>query len=348
MTPTGISPTSPAWTPDGREIVFSDGYYFDPGLSRIAMPWLGTGVGKEESLGVPGAFVTTSLLGPRLVYAAALQDTNVWEIRLSNKGEIPARVNLLSSTRMDTGAQYSPDGKRIAFLSQRSGSAEIWVCDRDGRNPIQLTSYGDAASPRWSPDGTQIVFLARFKGLEKIYVIRPNGGEARQITTGLGRDHVPSWSLDGRFVYFRSSRSGANEVWKVPAGGGTEVQVTKNGGELALEAHDGTLYYSKHSGDGWSLWKLPTGGDETEVLPSVFPMTNIYVTGKGVYFTPHPNPDGSTSVQLLRFADGQVETIAALPKPIWFGLSVAPDDRAILYTQVDHEESNLMLVERWR
>ena len=77
-------------------------------------------------------------------------------------------------------------------------------------------------------------------------------------------------------------------------------------------------------------------------------MTNFYVTAKGVYFTPHAQPDGSTAVQLLRFADNKVETIAPLARPIWFGLSVSPDQRSILYTQVDHEESNLMLVERLR
>jgi hypothetical protein len=50
-------------------------------------------------------------------------------------------------------------------------------------------------------------------------------------------------------------------------------------------------------------------------------------------------------VQLFRFADNKDETIVPLASPIWFGVSVAPDERSILYTQVDHEESNLMLVE---
>jgi len=133
----------------------------------------------------------------------------------------------------------------------------------------------------------------------------------------------------------------------VPASGGPEVQVTKTGGDLALEAPDGTLYYTRQAGDDWSLWRL-SGGEEIQVLPSVSPITNIFVTAKGVYFTPHARPDGSTAVNLLRFADGKVEAIAEISKPIWFGLSVSPDERSILYTQVDHEESNLMLVDHWR
>ena len=347
LTPDGISAASPAWTPDGREIVFSDGYYFDPGLNRLTLPWLGIGTARQESLRLPGAFVTTSLLAQRLVYASTLLDTNVWEIRLSGKAGDSSAVILLSSTRLDSGGQYSPDGKRIAYLSQRSGSAEVWVCDRDGKNAFQLTSFGDTGGPRWSPDGTEIAFLARFKGLEKIYVVRSNGGAPRQLTTGPGRDHIPSWSLDGRFIYFRSSRSGDYEVWKVPAAGGPEVQVTRSGGELALESPQGVLYYSKRSGDDWSLWKRSPDGEESQVLPSITFQTNFYVTSTGVYYTPHL-PDGGTAVDLLRFADGKIETIAALPKPIWFGLSVAPDERSILYSQIDREESTLMLVDRFR
>ena len=338
----GISPTSPAWMSDS-EVVYSDGYYFDPVLKRLTLPWLGAGAGKIELLGLSGAFVSSSR--QKIIYAASTFDTNTWEIQLPGTGANLQARNLIDSTRMDTGAQYSPDGKRIAFLSARSGSGEIWVCDRDGGKAIQLTSFGDAAAPRWSPDGTQIVFLARYKGLEKIYVIRSSGGEPRQLTTGPGRDHIPSWSLDGRFIYFRSSRGGDNQVWKVPAGGGPEARVTKAGGDLALESHDGNLYFSKRSGDGWSLWKLAPSGEESQLLPSVYPMTNFYVSRNGVYFTPHPRPDGSTTIELYRFATGKVETVATISKPIWFGLSVTADDSAILYTQIDHEESNLMLAE---
>jgi hypothetical protein len=64
-------------------------------------------------------------------------------------------------------------------------------------------------------------------------------------------------------------------------------------------------------------------------------MTNFYVTAKGVYFKAPRPADGSTAVQLFRFADNKVETIVPLASPIWFGVSVAPDERSILYTQVE-------------
>jgi serine/threonine protein kinase len=159
LTPGGISSASPAWTADGREIVYSDGYYFEPRLKRLTLPWLGIGAARQQSLLLPGAFVTTSSLAGKLVYVSTLLDTNVWELRLSGKAESPTAVSLLSSTRLDSGGQYSPDGKRIAYLSQRSGSAEVWVCDRDGRNASQLTSFGDTGGRGGPPTGRRLFSL---------------------------------------------------------------------------------------------------------------------------------------------------------------------------------------------
>ena len=134
----------------------------------------------------------------------------------------------------------------------------------------------------------------------------------------------------------------------MPAEGGPEVQVTRNGGDLGIEAPDGTLYYTRQEGDDVGVWKLLPGGRSEQVLPSCFLITNLDVTATGIYVTPRPKADGSTTVQRVRFADGKVETVAELPSAIWFGLSVSPDERTILYSQVDRVESNLMLVDRLR
>lgn len=345
LTPDATSAASPTFLPEGRQVLFSDGNYYEPVLTRIALPRLGTGGGKQETLGIAGDLLTVAASTPRLVYAASRIDSNIWEVQFGGGEPKLVELNLLSSTKVDSGAQYSPDGKRIAFHSQRSGNPEVWVADRDGRNAQQLTFLGDSAAPRWSPDGSQIVFVARHEGTEKIYVIPVGGGKPRQITTGPGRDHTPNWSRDGRFVYFRSSRSGTTQMWKVPAAGGAEVQVTKSGGDVAMEAPDGTLYYTRQVGGDCSIWKLGRNGQEAAVLPSTYPMTNLFVTATAVWFTPRAGADGGTSLQRMRLSDGKVEIMARLPKQVWFGLSVSPDERSVLFAQVDHLESNLMMME---
>jgi dipeptidyl aminopeptidase/acylaminoacyl peptidase len=84
--------------------------------------------------------------------------------------------------------QFSPDGKRIAYTSDRSGNYEIWVATGDGQTPVQLTNFGGALTgmPRWSPDGTQIAFDSRPEGHSSIYVIGVDG----TIYAALQRTHM--------------------------------------------------------------------------------------------------------------------------------------------------------------
>ncbi len=153
--------------------------------------------------------------------------------------ELPAQGNgagrpspLIASTFQDDAPQYSPDGNRIAFSSRRSGSCEIWVCDRQGRSPVQLTRFGGPlpGSPRWSPDGKEIAFDARKEGNADIYVMDADGGRLRRLTVDETQEFMPSWSRDGRWLYFASNRTGTLQIWKMPASGGPPVQITKQGG----------------------------------------------------------------------------------------------------------------------
>jgi eukaryotic-like serine/threonine-protein kinase len=81
---------------------------------------------------------------PRLAYVRSLRDINIWRVETSAPGA-PASappVISISSTRIDCTPHLSPDGHRMAFLSDRSGSGEIWLADLDGSNAVQLTSMG--------------------------------------------------------------------------------------------------------------------------------------------------------------------------------------------------------------
>jgi TolB protein len=91
--------------------------------------------------------------------------------------------------------QFSPDGKRIVFASQRSGAWEIWVCNSDGSGPVQLTFFQgpNVTTPRWSPDGGQIAFDSD-AGAEQefdIWVIDANGGKPVRMTTHPANDGNP-------------------------------------------------------------------------------------------------------------------------------------------------------------
>ena len=95
--------------------------------------------------------------------------------------------DFLSSTLDDRNAQFSPDGKKIAFESRRLGKdTQIWVANSDGTNPAPLTegAEGVGGSPRWSPDSRSIVFDGQEPdGRRAIYVVDAEGGRPRLLTT---------------------------------------------------------------------------------------------------------------------------------------------------------------------
>ena len=239
-----------AWTADGRELVFSTSASGGAPESSSSLWRVSASGGTPERLTVGGDNAANPAIasrGNRLAYEQRSQTINIWQIEVPTAKE-PSRsaTKLIASTRVDACPQFSPDGTRIAFCSDRTGSDEIWVSDAAGSNLVQLTSLGGpmAGTSRWSPDGRRIAF----DGDWGIHVIDVDGGRSRRVASDtLGV--VPSWSRDGRWIYFASTRTGRSEVWKVPAAGGQAVQITKRGGFAAFESQDGkSLYYAKGIG----------------------------------------------------------------------------------------------------
>jgi Tol biopolymer transport system component/DNA-binding winged helix-turn-helix (wHTH) protein len=346
----------PTWTPNGREIIFSSGIasWFDSSLWKVPA----SGAGEPEQLlqfsGRAVSCPTISRSGNRLAYQRAVWDPNIWRLSLSGPGVAAAPpARFIASTRFEAVAEYSPDGKRIAFESDRSGVQSIWVSDADGSNAVDLLPGVGAVSgsPHWSPDGQRIAFDCDMEGKRTydIYAIRASGGKPIRLTTDSADDVAPSWSRDGKWVYFTSIRTGRYEVWKVSAGGGEAVQVTRNGGGPAFESPDGkSIYYTK--GDvptPTGLWNMPvSGGEESQVLPSVV-WRAFFLVNDGIYFIPESGADRKFSIQFLNIATGKVKTVAPISSPME-GLSVSPDGRSLLFSQNDEAGSDLMLVENFR
>jgi Tol biopolymer transport system component/DNA-binding winged helix-turn-helix (wHTH) protein len=345
--------TEPAWWPDGNSILFASGAsHSNKALWQMAIRGPGRQPGEPERLpfGGDSYFLTPAISRQgRVVYMQTALAAHIWRLELG--GNHRAEKLPMNSSRLDHVPQYSPDGKRIAFASNRSGSHEIWVCEADGSNAVKLTSFGGpyVAVPTWSPDGRRIAFDARLDGISQIHIVSTDGGKPELLRGTQNQHGTPSWSRDGKWVYFFSNRSGKNQVWKAPAGGGDPLLVTKQGGTYGVESPDGKFVYYLRSWEGSTteLWRVPVeGGEEIRIIESVAPQF-FAVVARGIYFFPGGN---NPAVRCFNFATRKIETVAKVEEEIMYGLSVSPDSRWLLYTARgnEHYESDLMLVEKFR
>lgn len=214
---------------------------------------------------------------------------------------------MIASTRLDFSPRLSPDERSIVFVSDRTGSFQLWRASADGSNPVQLTnySYEYPGSARWSPDGSRIAFDLRADSGRAIFVLDTVSGIARQWTPWREGSR-PSWSRDGRWIYY-GDRAPDNhfEIWRIPAASPGEPQrLTTSGGSDPTDSLDGeTIYYVRGHGD---LWSIPSeGGAPVQVRP-----TGIYggwfsVTARGIFFAD------------LYAAGAPALSTPKSPKPIW-------------------------------
>ena len=334
-----------AWTPDGNEVVFASSRDGDQTLWRISASG-----GTPERLPAVGAFASQPAIashGQRAAFVRSTIRKSFWRLDLSAQGLRRPPVRLVMSSRNDGGPMLSPDGRHIAFTSNRSGSSEVWVCDSQGANAVQLTSLGFARNPYWSPDSRNIVFEARPGDRNFLSVIAAGGGARRQLTFDEG--YYPSWSRDGRWIYFYARTSGAIETWRILAEGGNGIQLTKRGGGPGIESADGKYFYYHKSQE---IWKVPVeGGEETLVTSEQTNFMNMWALGcQGIYFTEPRAAKHQMILKLFRFESGQSSQIAVLDQPFpgsGTRLSLPADARWLLYDQFDRDESDIMLIENF-
>jgi hypothetical protein len=217
--------TAPAWSPDGRRIVFVSDR--DGNKEIYAMNADGSkpmNLTRHESDDWTPAW---SPDGTEIAFAS-MRDGN-WEIYVMwADGAAPLR--LTNDPASDFAPAWSPDGRRIAFCSNRDGNYDIYVMDRDGNNLKRLTrALGNDLSPAWSPDGRYIAFESMRDGNFEIYRMLEDGTDQTNLTNApRANDHWPTWSPDGTRIAFASNRDGNWNIYVMAADGSNVVRLTQD------------------------------------------------------------------------------------------------------------------------
>jgi Tol biopolymer transport system component/DNA-binding winged helix-turn-helix (wHTH) protein len=329
------------WLPDSKSIVFVSNRTTLPSLWRV--PIDGGPVERETTYPAIGNF---SKDGRSFVYSqeSSSEPPAIWRADLAAPGGPVIGNKILIKTQYpEMDAQPSPDGSQIVWMSIRTGFEEVWLSDRNGAHPVQLTHLDRySGTPRWAPDGKQIAFDSYTKQGAQIFAIDTEGRNLRQITGGAHDNVVPSWSRDGKFIYFASRRTGSWQLWKHALASGAESQVTQHGGFTGFESFDGrTFYFSKFDQAG--LWSIPAnGGAESLVVPDK-PGAGFWghwaVTRSGLYLL-DTQAEPKASIEFYRFATGRLSHVLTLekkPARLQPSLSATADGKTVYYTQYDRQ-----------
>jgi len=347
ITRQGIFVSDLVWSRDGESVIY------DGSLSAGTLRYVWRVAIHDEHppqrieiAGPSATFPAIAPTGNRLVFSKLLRNYDIWRYHTGGGME-----PLIVSSLDEANPQFSPDGERIAFASERSGeSMEIWVSRADGSGVVQMTNRlgRHQGTPRWSPDGGWIAFDSQGQdGHWDIYVVDATGGRPRRITFEPSDEVIPNWSRDGKWIYFRSDRTGRYEVWRVPFAGGPPERVTSNGGHTAFESADGkTLFYTK--ADSSPLFaKLLSGDAERQVLPWVSVRAFVPVED-GIYYIARRGEDRKFPLQFFQFSSNTSRLLTKIEGVVFHGLSVSPDRKTILFSKSVSAGSNLMMIENFQ
>jgi Tol biopolymer transport system component len=345
--------TSLAWSRDGKSIVYNE--YLDTFVSYLwRAPVDGNGAAQRIELAGAGALMPAMAMSKdRLAFSRQSYDMDVYRFQV---GE-PARP-VLTSTLGETEPRWSPDGRRLAFCSARSGDRpEIWLAAADGSAPQQLTRGPGSGqgSPNWSPDGKTIAFDSFGEGFQwHIWLIDADGGTPRQLTSHSGNQHVPVWSRDARWIYFSADEGGTLNIWRVPVGGGPRQRITDSGsGKFACETSDGRhVLYQPKEADSALLAKPLAGGPVRQVAGCV-KHSAFGVGAQGVYYVPC-DAGANPPLEVTDVESGRTRRLGTLEmyendnNAPALGLSISPDGKSILYLRHISDSADLMLIENFR
>jgi Tol biopolymer transport system component/DNA-binding winged helix-turn-helix (wHTH) protein len=338
------NPSGLAWSGDDKALIYSPG---DASISEVSVE---NGSVKRVAFADTIEMPTVSSKGDKLAFGKSSFSLNIWRRDLLHPNS-PA-VEFIPSTQWQDDAQYSPDGKRVVFASNRSGVLGIWVSDDDGSNLVQISNLRDESrNPQWSPDGKKIAFQSSPADRSEIYVADLSERIPRKLVTNISHLSRPTWSRDGKWLYFMSNEDGRTGIYRCPASGGDAIALSKDtDGFVAQESFDGgTVYFASRAANPVlrevSLVALPGTALDVEGLPHPSVGNLWTLSSRGIYFVPAEAPG---SIRYFDFATKLVRPIFEVDKNLGSGLSVSPDGRWIIYSLFGDQNSDIMLVDHFR
>ncbi|MEO8593307.1 MAG: LpqB family beta-propeller domain-containing protein [Candidatus Solibacter sp.] len=332
-----------AWTRDEQDILYAGNRVGGWHLWRV--PAYG---GSPRDLAASGRQANYPSIGKnRMVYADSPTVAAIWRAPLSADEGAEGRP-LIRSTGREQNPVWSPDGARIANVSDQTGADEIFVTDASGENRIQVTHLNSPRIGRiaWSADSKTLVYDTSGERGQEVYTIAAAAGA--KPTRVLLRANSATFSHDGKSIYFLSQ----GQVWKATNTGGNPQSLSDERAGQPSESADGKwLYFRGHR----SIWRIPAAGGELEeaFVPEreSWGNSSLQVTSKGIYYTEFERSSRSPVISFYDFA-AKKSSLVFHVKSGGGGrggaFAISPDGKSVLYGRVDQSQTNIMLIDNFR
>lgn len=279
----------------------------------------------EKLTGRPGVFTT------RVAYVSREKAGAKTEFRLQIADSDGANATtILRSQEPVMSPAWSPDGKRIAYVSFEARRPTVYVQNLGDGSRRQVAAFeGINSAPAWAPDSRRLALTLSRDGNTEIYILDTGNGELKRITFDRAIDTEAAWAPDGRSIVFTSDRAGQPQLYRVSADGGRAERLTFEGSYNARPAvsPDGeSLVYVARRDGRYNIAMLSLKSGQTQILtdgrldesPSFAPNGSMIL-----YATEHQGRGVLASVS----ADGRVRQLYTLSEgdirePAW--ASAAP------------------------
>jgi len=344
-----------AWVRGGKEIVFLSNRSGTYRLWRMPAKGGEAQLVDKVSTGEVGLMgVDSFAISPtdqQIVLGSESEDSQILVRSLPGTVRERERPCWIQSSEWETTPNFSPDGKGLLFISNRSGREELWTANQECTEASPLTKLEEHGIEHgsWSPDGNWVVFTRHVDKQPEIFRLNLWDRSLHRMTHHPNSDNLPSWSRDGRWIYFSSNRSGKHQIWRMPAAGGDPVELTREGGMMSRESFDGrTLYYTRN--ERLRRLDLQTGEDEWVTDLNDVNVGYSWDIGKRyVYYIPQKTP-GPTVAYRYHLETRKVERLFAidgLTSVNFQGLSVNQEENRIAITVPNQHWGNLQIIQQW-
>lgn len=340
-----------SWTRDGKHILFGshqDGSEW--GIWQIDVD--GKNLAPLLNGGFDATFPAVSPDGKSFAVEREDRITNLTAVSLDKK--VPDHL-FAPSSRQDYSPVFSPDGKKVVFVSTRSGPMELWLANSDGSGIRQLTRIsgsGFPLTPSWSPDGSKVAFALRKEGQTNLAVSNVQDGTIQQLTFSKDRLLNPVYSADGQYIYFISNHDGVGSVWRMLTdGSGHTEQMYWDVAGIFQPSRDRKSIFFKDSEPELHIVQrdLATGS-----LKSIFhsekrlsSFDGLCIRDNTLYLMLSSAKEPSHSeLVAIDARSGKVQHMGSFDKTssgMESGCAISPDGKKLLLTTVQQENSDIYL-----